>query len=96
MASGAIDDLRAHRSGRVFRVEVGGAAAHDEDWARGVPGVIAVHPAEERGHPGLVVELDQTADEQRLLDAARATGPVRTFATVTPTLAELFREVVAA
>jgi ABC-2 type transport system ATP-binding protein len=43
----------------------------------------------------VVVELAGDADEQALLDAARRAGRVRRFAPQEPTLADLFREVVA-
>jgi ABC-2 type transport system ATP-binding protein len=42
-----------------------------------------------------VLELANGADPQRVLDLARAEGDVREFGPVRPTLAELFREVVA-
>ena len=43
---------------------------------------------------GVVLELDDGADPQRVLDLARAQGDVAQFRRVEPTLAELFREVV--
>ena len=43
---------------------------------------------------GVIVELDEDADDQRVLDLARSVGEVRHFSRVRPTLSELFREVI--
>jgi ABC-2 type transport system ATP-binding protein len=48
------------------------------------------------GDDGVLVTLGAGADEQALLDAARAAGRVCHFAREEPTLAELFRGVIAA
>ena len=47
-----------------------------------------------RDGDGLLLELDDGTDDQRVLDAARRAGRVRRFAPARPTLSELFREVV--
>jgi ABC-2 type transport system ATP-binding protein len=60
-------------------------------WADGLPGV-RVHARE---GTCTILELDDGADDQAVLAAALATGPVRRFARRSPTLAELFRDVVA-
>jgi ABC-2 type transport system ATP-binding protein len=39
-------------------------------------------------------ELDPGIDDQALLQAALATGPVREFSRVEPTLGEIFRTVI--
>jgi ABC-type uncharacterized transport system ATPase subunit len=44
---------------------------------------------------GVIVELDDEADDQRVLDLARSVGEVRHFSRVRPTLSQLFREVIA-
>ncbi len=88
VASGPVAELRARRAGRRWRVELDGAG---DDWLAAVPGASAV----ERRNGAVVVELDGGADEQALLDAARRAGRVRRFGPEEPTLAELFREVVA-
>ena len=44
----------------------------------------------------LEVELEDGADDQALLDAARAAGRVVAFGPVRPRLADVFREVVEA
>ena len=68
------------------------APAGGRDWAVGLPGVTV------RGHgsDGTVLELEPGADDQIVLKAALATGPVHTFVRRAPTLTELFRDVVAA
>jgi ABC-2 type transport system ATP-binding protein len=89
VASGTIDELRASRAGRLLRVEVSGAA---EGWYDALPGVTL----ESEVNGGVVLLLDDDVDEQRVLDLARASGDVRHFTRVRPSLAELFREVVSA
>ena len=48
-----------------------------------------------RDDGAVVLELNGEADPQRILDLARAEGDVVSFGPVRPSLAELFREVVA-
>jgi ABC-2 type transport system ATP-binding protein len=88
VAEGAIGELRASRARRLVRVEIVGAPA---DWYESIPGL----RPEGRVSDGVVLELADGADEQRVLDLARSVGEVRHFSLVRPTLAELFREVVA-
>ena len=90
VAHGAIEELRASRSRRLFRIELAGAP---EGWWEVVPGVELAEPLPDQSG---VFELAGDADDQRLLDIARRAGQVRVFAPVLPTLAELFREVVRA
>jgi ABC-2 type transport system ATP-binding protein len=85
VASGTVEELRSRGAEDTWRVEVEGAR---EGWAAAVPGADVVRPE----GAGLVV---RAADEQRLLDAARAAGRVVRFGPVAPTLAELFREAIA-
>ncbi|MFC1439889.1 ATP-binding cassette domain-containing protein [Streptacidiphilus sp. N1-10] len=61
-------------------------------WADGLPGITVVR------HEGArtVLTLGQDADDQAVLRAAMATGPVREFARRLPSLTELFRHVVSA
>ncbi|WP_424641746.1 ABC transporter ATP-binding protein [Embleya sp. AB8] len=86
-ASGTVAELRGDRRAVRYRVRVAGAPA---DWANELPGlaVLAVEGEE------TLVELHSGTGEQALLDAARAAGRVLAFAPATPSLAELFREVV--
>jgi ABC-2 type transport system ATP-binding protein len=89
LAQGAIDELRASRTRNLLRLEVGGAP---EGWFEVLPGVRL-----ERSLPtGVVLELTDDVDPQRVLDLARQQGEVLHFSRVRPTLSELFREVVQA
>ncbi|HEX6131012.1 MAG TPA: ATP-binding cassette domain-containing protein [Actinomycetota bacterium] len=85
---GTIGELRASRARRQLRVELFGA---DDGWHDVVPGVRLAG----RVPSGVVLELADGVDEQRVLDLARSAGEVVHFSRVRPTLAELFREVVA-
>jgi ABC-2 type transport system ATP-binding protein len=87
VASGPVDELRSAHSGR--RLRVGSAAA--DGWADGLPGVIAA----EYGAGSAILTLTPEADDQVVLDAVRALGPVREFTPLELSLAELFREAVA-
>lgn len=89
VAAGSIEDLRASRARRLVRVEVAGAL---DGWFEALPGV----RLEDRVPGGVVLEVADGTDDQRVLDLARSVGDVRHFSLVRPTLAELFREVVAA
>jgi ABC-2 type transport system ATP-binding protein len=84
VASGRVEDLKRERSGRRWRLEIDG----DGSRALDVPGVRAIADN--------VYLLDDHVDPQLLLDAGRERGPVRRFGPETPSLAELFRNVVGA
>lgn len=89
VTSGGIEELRRERSGRRVVVRLLDAAPLDaRSWA-GVPGV--EHAAASDGE--VTVRLSADADEQLLLDHARAQGRVVRFAPLEPSLAELYREV---
>jgi ABC-2 type transport system ATP-binding protein len=83
VAGGPVEELRASQAGRRWRAEL---EDRRDGWDPGMPGV--------RPLGGGLFELDEGVDPQGLLDAARAQGRVRRFGADTPTLAELFREVV--
>jgi ABC-2 type transport system ATP-binding protein len=87
VAAGSIDELRASKEHRRLRVDVAGGA---DGWFDAIPGVSAVTTDD-----GVVLELADDVDEQRVLDLARAAGDVLHFSRVRPTLADLFREAVA-
>jgi ABC-2 type transport system ATP-binding protein len=89
VASGTVPELKAGGSGRQLRVVVP-AARHG--WAAGLPGVRVV--SEQRGDT--LLEVAQGYDDQSVLAAALATGPVTHFAWREPTLVELFRGAVTA
>ncbi|MBO3736176.1 ABC transporter ATP-binding protein [Actinoplanes flavus] len=85
-AAGSRSRLRDQYTLPRFRIEVDS----DAGWLRDEPGVTLVELDGRRA----VVDLDPGADEQPLLRAALTRGPVRAFAPVRPSLAEIFREVI--
>lgn len=87
-AVGTVDELRGHGEARL---EVHAPQA-PEGWAAGLPGVTTVA----HGGGRTVLVLGNGADDQQILRAALATGPVHEFSVRRPTLTDLFREVVAA
>jgi ABC-2 type transport system ATP-binding protein len=86
VATGTVDELRASRSERALRVGTAAAAG----WADGLTGVLSADYG-----PTTKLVLAPDADDQLILDAARALGPVREFTPLRPGLADLFREAVA-
>jgi ABC-2 type transport system ATP-binding protein len=90
VASGTIEELLSSRSRRLLRVDVAGA---EHSWYDVVPGVSL---ADRAANGGVVLELADGVDEQRILDLARGVGDVTHFSRVRPSLAELFREAVRA
>ena len=89
VARGTVTELRDRGARGLWRVEV--RDADDDRWLAAVPGAVAHATTGDE----VVVRLPPGADEQLLLDAARAAGRVVRFEPVAPTLAELFREAVA-
>lgn len=86
VAEGTVEELRA-----VARVElVVDAPSARPDWAIGLPGVtvLSVHNGQAR------LALTDGADDQAVLAAALAAGPVRSFTRVRPSLADVFRSAV--
>ncbi|MEY9926688.1 ABC-2 type transport system ATP-binding protein [Catenulispora sp. GP43] len=86
VATGTVDVLRASRAERALRIGTDAAPG----WADGLAGVESA----EYG-PTTMLILSAQADDQAILDAARALGPVREFTPLRPSLADLFREAVA-
>jgi ABC-2 type transport system ATP-binding protein len=86
-AAGDAADLREQRAGARFHLRLG----VDAGWLRDQPGIRVLDVA----GPRALVELPDVADDQRLLKAALAHGPVHEFQRALPTLAEIFREAVA-
>ena len=86
VARGAVDELRGEGPDTLI-VDAPSAPA---DWAAQVPNT---RVREQRGGRTWI-ELSPGADDQEVLRAALATGPVREFARQRPTLTELFRHVV--
>lgn len=90
VADGSVDELRGD-AGRRYRLAVGAAPGWTASLVAAVPGLVVI----DDGDRVALVELPPSADDQTLLDAARALGPVHQFTPERPTLAELFRSVVA-
>jgi ABC-2 type transport system ATP-binding protein len=88
VAAGPVDELRATGSRRLL-VD---APRADAGWAAGLAGVRVVSLDGGR----TLLELDDGVDDQDVLRAALATGPVREFGERRPSLTELFRHVVSA
>jgi ABC-2 type transport system ATP-binding protein len=86
VATGPVPELRSR--GRDTRLRVDGPRG--SDWPRHLRGVDVAECTDE----GVVLRLDEHADSQEVLDAARRCGPVTHFGFVEPTLAELYRQVV--
>jgi ABC-2 type transport system ATP-binding protein len=86
VAEGTVDGLRAGAGADVV-VDAPDAPA---GWADHVPGVVVSRT--EAGHT--VVTLERDADDQPLLRAALATGPVHGFSRRRVSLTELFRDAV--
>ncbi|MGH3494789.1 MAG: ABC transporter ATP-binding protein, partial [Sciscionella sp.] len=85
-ACGTVDELRA---GGTTQLVVDAPQAGD-GWAEGLAGV----SVREHSRDGTVLDLVAGADDQAVLAAALATGPVREFARRKPSLTDLFRHVV--
>ncbi|WP_229402389.1 ABC transporter ATP-binding protein [Micromonospora okii] len=83
-AAGPREELRAAHSLPRFELVVDG----DLGWLRDQPGLTLVDLDGARA----VFDLADPADDQRVLRAALDRGPVRAFRPVTPSLAEIFRE----
>ncbi len=82
VASGTIGELVA-AGPRLFRVDAPDATP---GWGNGVPGCHTVDVDGSR----MLLELTDDADDQDVLNAALACGPVREFTRVRRTLAELY------
>jgi ABC-2 type transport system ATP-binding protein len=85
-AAGSRTGLRASFAAPRYAIEV----PADAGWLRDQPGVTLV----DLDGPRAVFDLAAGADDQEVLRAALARGPVRSFGPVQPSLTEIFREVV--
>ncbi|MEE6262395.1 ABC transporter ATP-binding protein [Plantactinospora sonchi] len=84
-ATGSRTELRSRYAAARYELVVDG----DAGWVRDLSGVSIVDLDGAR----VVIELADPADDQRVLNAALERGPVRAFAPVVPSLAQIFREV---
>jgi len=84
-AAGSRAELQASYAEPRYAIEV----AADAGWLRDQPGVTLV----DLDGPRAVLDLSTGADDQEVLRAALARGPVRSFGPVQPSLTEIFREV---
>jgi len=96
LAAGSRERLRAEHSGLEFEIELAGATA-DAGWVRDQPGVTLTHL--DGGFARFEAESDEAA--QAVLARAVAGGAagsspmhVQRFGRLTPTLAQIFKEVV--
>ncbi len=90
VACGTVPELRAGAGGAdQLVVEVAGAGT---GWCATVRGARLVHAEGDRA----LLELAPRADDQQVLEAALAAGPVREFGRRRPPLTELYRHVVGA
>lgn len=84
VASGTIDELRGHGPKQLW-VD---APAAPPGWSDAVPHARVVRTDGTR----TLIQLDDSTDDQAVLRAALATGPVREFRRNLPTLLDVFRE----
>lgn len=87
VAEGTVDELRSTGDRRLLRVNV---QSDNKNWADGLK---AVETVEANGKTGTLLALAEDADEQRVLDTARAAGRVTHFGFERRNLTEIFREV---
>jgi ABC-2 type transport system ATP-binding protein len=87
VACGTVDELRSGGSAQLL-VD---APQAPPGWTDGLAGVRVLDSEGSR----TLLRLDDGADDQDVLRAAMATGPVREFSRRRPSLTELFRDVVA-
>lgn len=93
LAHGSREALRAEHSGRAFELELTGSAA-DAGWVRDQPGVTVTHL--DGGFARFDADSEAVARDVlvRAVNADPSLSTVRRFAPVTPSLAQIFKEVV--
>lgn len=85
-ASGSREGLREQHSSPRFELQLDG----DAGWLRAEPGVTVI----EFDGGYALFDVDDPATAQRVLQRAIATSPVLRFSPVTPTLSQIFTEVI--
>ena len=91
LAAGSRESLRAKHTGREFEIELAGAAA-DAGWVREQPRVTVTHL--DGGFARFEAEEDEAAQAVLAQAIADPRFSVRRFAPLTPSLAQIFKEVV--
>ncbi|TDP93410.1 ABC-2 type transport system ATP-binding protein [Leucobacter luti] len=90
-AHGSREELRAAHSGRSFELELHGPGA-DAGWVREQAGITVAHL--DGGFVRFDAETDQAAQAVLACAVQQSDTTVRSFAPVTPSLAQIFKEVV--
>ncbi|GAA1320852.1 ABC transporter ATP-binding protein [Leucobacter albus] len=90
-AQGSREGLRAEHAGRVFELDLAGAAA-DAGWVREQPGVSVTHL--DGGFARFEADSEAAAQAVLALAVQQESTAVRSFAPVTPSLAQIFQEVI--
>ncbi|KUF07823.1 ABC transporter ATP-binding protein [Leucobacter sp. G161] len=90
-AQGSREGLRAEHAGRVFELDLAGSAA-DAGWVREQPGVSVTHL--DGGFARFEADSDEAAQAVLAHAVQLSDTVVRSFAPVTPSLAQIFREVI--
>ncbi|KAM9863298.1 ABC transporter ATP-binding protein [Leucobacter sp. BZR 635] len=90
-AQGSREGLRAEHAGRVFELDLAGSAA-DAGWVREQPGVSVTHL--DGGFARFETDSDEAAQAVLTHAVQLSDTVVRSFAPVTPSLAQIFREVI--
>jgi ABC-2 type transport system ATP-binding protein len=101
VAQGYVRELRSLGNEQLLRVRIRRSAAwsgggHRLDWASGLQGVEMLEANQVSGasEDDFLLSLKEGADEQKVLDAARAAGQVVHFAFEQRSLSEIFRQVI--
>ena len=89
-AQGSREGLRAEHAGRVFELELAGTA--DAGWVREQPGVAVTHL--DGGFARFEADSDEAAQAVLALAVRQDATEVRSFSPVTPSLAQIFKEVI--
>lgn len=94
LAGGSREELRANHSGNTFEIEIAGATG-DAGWVREMPGITVTHL--DGGLARFDAESSPAAQAvlaRAVAEASAGGSPVHRFSPVTPSLAQIFKEVV--
>lgn len=90
-AQGSREGLRAEHAGSVFEIDLAGPAA-DAGWVREQPGVTVTHL--DGGFARFDADTDAAAQDVLAAAVRQPETTVRSFSPVTPSLAQIFTEVI--